>query len=86
MIVVHPLSGVVAPSAFDLETGRLCVMISRHRSALIVVSRDHIQTTLESHIPMADQPVERPDVTGRGHQANLAFWERISSDDRVVRV
>lgn len=71
MIVVHPLSGVVSPSAFDLETGRLCVLISRHRSALIVVSRDHIQATLESHIPTADQPVERPDVTGRGHQANL---------------
>ena len=86
MIVVHPLSGVVTPSAFDLETGRLCVMISRHRSALIVVSRDHIQTTLESHIPTADQPVERPDVTGRGHEVNLRFWERISADGRVVRV
>ena len=86
MIVVHPLSGVVVPSAFDLETGRLCVMISRHRSALIVVSRDHIQETLETHIPTAEQPVGRPDVTGRGHQANLAFWERIADAGRVVRV
>ena len=86
MIVVHPLSGVVVPSAFDLETGRLCVMISRHRSALIVVSRDHIQETLETHIPTADQPVGRPDVAGRGHQANLAFWERIVDAGRVVGV
>ena len=85
MIVVHPLSGVVAPSAFDLETGRLCVMISRHRSALIVVARDHIQTTLESHMPAAEQPVGRPDVTGQGHQANLAFWERVATDGRIVR-
>src|SRR6185503_1599635 len=30
MIVVHPLSGTVRPSAFDLDTGRLCVMASRH--------------------------------------------------------
>ena len=29
MIFVHPLSGVVRPSSFDLETGRLCVMASR---------------------------------------------------------
>ena len=86
MIAVHPLSGVTAPSSFDLETGRLCVMISRHRSGLIVVSRDHIQTTLENHIPVADQPLGRPDVTGRGHQAHLAFWERIVELGRIVGV
>lgn len=86
MIVVHPLSGVTAPSSFDLETGRLCAMISRHRSGLIVVSRDHIQTTLENHIPVADQPVGRPDVTGRGHQAHLAFWGRLTKEGRVIGV
>jgi hypothetical protein len=42
MVVVHPLSGVVSPSGFDLGTGRLCVMASRHRAGLVVVSRDHI--------------------------------------------
>lgn len=84
MIVVHPLSGVTAPSSFDLETGRLCVMISRHRSGLIVVSRDHIQATLENHIPVADQPVGRPDVMGRGHQAHLAFWEHLTEAGRVI--
>ena len=86
MIVVHPLSGVTAPSSFDLETGRLCVMISRHRSGLIVVSRDHIRGTLENHIPVADQPVGRPDVTGRGHQAHLSFWERVTETGRAIGV
>ena len=33
MIIVHPLSGTLNPSAFDLETGRLCVMASRQRPA-----------------------------------------------------
>jgi hypothetical protein len=84
MIVVHPLSGVMAPSAFDLETGRLCVMASRHRAGLIVVSRDHVRSTLETHIPAAEQPVGRPDVTGRGHQANLRFWEGMEEANRVV--
>jgi hypothetical protein len=85
MIVVHPLSGVTSPSAFDLETGRLCVMTSRHRSGLIVVSRDHVRDTLEEHIPSAEQAIGRPDVTGRGHEANLRFWEAIESDGRLAQ-
>lgn len=84
MIVVHPLSGVTHPSSFDLETGRLCVMTSRHRSGLIVIGRDHIRDTLESHIPAAEQAVGRPDITGRGHQANLQFWETMSASGRVT--
>lgn len=86
MIVVHPLSGVTHPSAFDLETGRLCVMTSRHRAGLIVVGRDHIQSTLETHIPSADQAIGRPDVAGRGHAANLQFWETMAASGRVVAV
>lgn len=85
MIIVHPLSGVTVPSAFDLETGRLCVMTSRHRSGLVVVSRDHVQETLETHIPFAEQAVGRPDITGRGHEANLGFWETMNAENRVVQ-
>jgi hypothetical protein len=86
MIAVHPLSGVLSPSAFDLETGRLCVMASRHRAGLIVVTRDHITQTLETHIPSAEQAVGRPDVTGRGHQQNLAFWAQLEASGCVARV
>ena len=85
MIVIHPLSGVTTPSAFDIETGKLCVMVSRHRAGLVVVSRDHILHTLETHMPSAEQPVGRPDVTGRGHAANLRFWETLERDGLVVR-
>jgi hypothetical protein len=84
MVVVHPLSGVVSPSGFDLGTGRLCVMASRHRAGLVVVSRDHIPRTLESYIPAAEQPIGRPDMVGRGHFDHLAFWERLESDGRVL--
>jgi hypothetical protein len=86
MVAVHPLSSVIHPSAFDLETGRLCVMASRHRSGLIVVTRDHIPLTLETHIPAAEQAVGRPDVTGRGHQQHLGFWEQLHRDKRIVRI
>ena len=75
MIAVHPLSGVQIPSAFDLETGRLCVMASRHKSACIFVTRDHVGTTLDSHLPSADQALGRGDVIGRGHAQHTAFWK-----------
>jgi hypothetical protein len=86
MIVVHPLSGVVSPSAFDLETGRLCVMASRHQGGLLIVTRDHLQRTLEEFIPNADQAVGKPDVTGRGHARHLGFWETLQRQGRVIAV
>jgi hypothetical protein len=85
MILVHPLSGVVRPSAFDLETGRLCVMASRHQSGMIVVTRDHVAETLSGFIPSANQPIGRPDVSGRGHADNLTFWDQLETQGRVVR-
>lgn len=85
-IAVHPLSGVLRPSSFDLETGRLCVMASRHQGGLIIVGRDHIGDTLDGLIAAADQPIGRPDVAGRGHQQHLAFWGSLDARKRVVRL
>lgn len=84
MVMVHPLSGVTEPSDFDLETGRLCVMASRHKAGLIVVSRDHVGATLDTHLPVAEQPVGRPDVAGRGHEQNGRFWSRLVEQNRIV--
>jgi hypothetical protein len=84
MVVVHPLSGNAAPTGFDLHTGRLCVMASRHRSGLVLLSRDHLTKTLEEYIPSAEQAVGRPDATGRGHADHLTFWSRIEADGRVL--
>lgn len=83
MIAVHPLSGVTDPSAFDLETGRLCVMASRHESAFIILARDHISTTLSNLVPSAEQAPGRPDVVGRGHDAHLRFWQALAAHGRV---
>ena len=84
MIVMHPLSGVLRPSAFDLATGRLCVMASRHRAGMIVLSRDHLRNTLDDYIPSAEQPVGRPDVTGRGLRDNLSFWSSLEEEGRTI--
>ena len=84
MIAVHPLSGVTEPSDFDLATGRLCVMASRHKVAMIFVSRDHVGHTIENVIPAATQPPGEPDVVGAGRQAHLEFWELLVANDRVI--
>lgn len=86
MIMIHPLSGVSDPSSFDLETGRLCVMASRHRGGLVVVSRDHVGESLEEVTPSADQAVGQPDVNGRGHARHLGFWNGIEETGRVVEL
>ncbi len=83
MIVVHPLSGVTDPSAFDLETGRLCVMASRHQSGLVVLARDHIGSSLADFVPSAEQAPGRPDSVGRGHDAHVRFWAALESQERI---
>jgi hypothetical protein len=83
MIVIHPLSGVTDPSSFDLATGRLCVMASRHEAALIILTRDHVGETLSNYVPNAEQAPGRPDVVGRGHDAHFRFWQALVDQDRV---
>jgi len=84
MIAVHPLSGIARPSSFDLETGRLCVMASRHRSACFFVTRDNVGRTLDAHLPNADQALGCHDIVGRGHAQHTAFWKYHEERDLVV--
>ncbi|MFB8273753.1 AAA domain-containing protein [Streptomyces sp. NPDC055955] len=48
-VVLHPLSGRPDATAFHLETGRLCVLASRHRHACIVVCRAGVPDLLDDH-------------------------------------
>ena len=48
-IVLHPLSGRPDATAFHLETGRLCVLASRHRHACIVVCREGVTDLLDDY-------------------------------------
>lgn len=51
VVVWHPLSGRRDASQFHLDAGRLCVLLSRHRQACIVVSRGGIRNQLAGHAP-----------------------------------
>jgi hypothetical protein len=78
VIVVHPLSGRRDATAFHLETGRLCVLTSRHRQACIVVARDGIRDLLDSH-PSTDPvhlsvPAKFPD----GWEANQVMMTKLA--------
>lgn len=48
-VVLHPLSGRPDATAFHLETGRLCVLASRHRHACVVVCREGVPELLDDH-------------------------------------
>ncbi|MEU3818663.1 AAA domain-containing protein [Streptomyces sp. NPDC052644] len=48
-VVLHPLSGRPDATAFHLETGRLCVLASRHRHACVVVCREGVTDLLDEH-------------------------------------
>jgi hypothetical protein len=77
-LVWHPLSGRRDATAFHLETGRLCVLASRHRQACVVVARAGIEAQL--HEFPADEPVwlgtDPPPVDGWA--ANLGFLEHLA--------
>jgi hypothetical protein len=77
-IVLHPLSGRHDATAFHLESGRLCVLTSRHRHACIVVARAGIQELLDAH-PSTEPvhlnvPVKFPD----GWEANQSILTHLS--------
>lgn len=85
MVAVHPMSGVTQPTPFDLSTGRLCVMASRHSVGLVLVSRDHVGDTLDAYLPVAAQALgQRRDKAGRGRAQNLSLWQYLVQHQRVA--
>lgn len=78
-LVWHPLSGRQDASAFHLETGRLCVLLSRHRHACVVVARAGIRDLLDRHPTTKpvhlDVPPKFPDGW-RAHQTVMGHLER----------
>ncbi|WP_240489759.1 AAA family ATPase [Actinomadura atramentaria] len=77
-VVLHPLSGRRDATAFHLESGRLCVLASRHRHACLVVARAGIAELLDAH-PSADpvrlgEPVKFPD----GWEANQSVLAHLA--------
>jgi len=78
-VILHPLSGRPDATAFHLETGRLCVLASRHRHACIVVCRAGVPELLDDH--PSTEPVQLG-VTVKfpdGWEANHAVLSHLSA-------
>ncbi|WP_432984246.1 AAA domain-containing protein [Dactylosporangium sp. CA-233914] len=78
-IVWHPLSGRRDATAFHLESGRLCVLTSRHRHACIAVARAGITELLDAHPSTGrmylNELVKFPD----GWEANQAVMSHLET-------
>jgi hypothetical protein len=76
--VWHPLAGRRDATSFHLEAGRMCVMLSRHRQACIVVGRAGATRLLEefpdSDPVFLDEPEKFPD----GWEANHTVLEYLA--------
>jgi hypothetical protein len=51
VVVWHPLSGLPEPDGFHLDPGRLCVLLTRHRQACILVGRQGDEEMLDDQVP-----------------------------------
>ncbi|GGL71131.1 helicase [Streptomyces fumigatiscleroticus] len=77
-VVLHPLSGRPDATAFHLETGRLCVLASRHRHACIVVCRAGVSELLDDY--PSTEPVQLGTVVKfpDGWEAMMSTWDHWS--------
>lgn len=54
VVAWHPLAGLMEVDGFHLDPGRLCVMMTRHRQACIVVGRDDNRRLVEGIPPSSE--------------------------------
>jgi hypothetical protein len=86
VVARHPLSGLVTPDGFTLEPGRWCVMLSRHQSACVVVTRDGVSDALARYAHDATARASgAADSVFAGWRAHDALWRRLEQLGRVVR-
>ena len=52
VVAIHPLAGLAEADPFHLDPGRLCVMLTRHRHACVVIGRSSDEELL-SGVPPA---------------------------------
>lgn len=77
-IVLHPLSGRRDATEFHLESGRLCVLTSRHRHACVVVARAGIPELLDAHPSTEPVHLNVPARFPDGWAANQSILAHLS--------
>ncbi|WP_020524619.1 AAA domain-containing protein [Catelliglobosispora koreensis] len=77
-VMLHPLSGRIDATAFHLESGRLCVLTSRHRHACIVVGRAGIPDLLDTHPSVEPIYLDAMTKFPDGWEANQAMLAHLA--------
>jgi putative lipoic acid-binding regulatory protein len=78
VLVLHPLSGRRDATTFHLESGRLCVLTSRHRHACIVVGRAGIADLLDIHPSIEPVPLNTRPKFPNGWEANQSMLAHLA--------
>ncbi len=78
VVAWHPLAGASVTDAFHLDPGRLCVMLTRHRQACIVVGRDTDRDLLDGVPPATPGYLGwEPDPVLDGWDAHELVFEQL---------
>ena len=86
VVATYPIHGPT-PSAFELDPGRLCVSLTRHLFACLVVARDGFEGTLTGHQhDSGSRPLGSPDQVWRGMQGHRRLWQELRELGRIVPV
>jgi hypothetical protein len=85
MVVKHPLSiGAAAPSGFDLDPGRFCVMLSRHLLGCIIVGRESIGDSIDAYMhDSRPTPIGAADKAWTGFNSHATVWRHLVERGRV---
>ncbi|WP_375396403.1 AAA domain-containing protein [uncultured Sphingomonas sp.] len=84
MFVHHPLSGRADATAFHLDAGRLCVMLSRHRIGCWIFGRQGISEQLMRFAPAGNRTLGiDDDPEYRGWQAHLTLMLALARSNRM---
>jgi hypothetical protein len=87
MVARYPVVPGRRLSAFDLEPGRVCVQLSRHQIACIIVARDGVGDALREHQhDVSARASEAVDAEYVGWRAHSELWSRLDAENRFVRV
>jgi hypothetical protein len=83
-IVRHPLSRAGEPEPFDLQAGRWCVSLSRHRIGCIIAARGSVDDVLREYVHPCDSAAAgaRDDVWS-GFQAHRSIWAELQRQGRI---
>ncbi len=84
-LVHHPLSGRADASEFHLDAGRLCVMLSRHRTVCWILGRSGIREQLLRYAPSGDRLLRvEADPEGDGWRAHMQLMSSLESQGRTI--